>query len=101
MPTKDRYTGWLAPSGTSPSHILVQGDGIDFLFADRWNLTHSPVVYRVCVAGLCKTARAPVSTRPSTVHFGLTACGKDYVARWFVAGRRVASWPFRYLCEHN
>jgi hypothetical protein len=107
MPAKYRYTGWLAPSGTWPSHILVQGDGISFLFADRWNLTHSPVTYRICVvktggsARLCKSAEAPASTRPSTVHFGLTVCGKNYVARWYVASREVASWPFRYLCEKN
>jgi hypothetical protein len=105
MPARYRYTGWLAPSGTWPSHILVEGDGINFLFADRWNLTGSPIVYRVCVvrtgqsAGVCKSAKTPISTRPSTVHFGLTKCGKNYVARWYVAGQQVASWPFRFLCE--
>jgi hypothetical protein len=104
VPAKYRYTGWVAVSW--PTHFVVEGDTVTLRFADRRNLTKSPVVYRVCVrrvsasAGSCRTARAPVNTRPSSVPMFVDCCG-DFVARWYVSGRLVASWPFRYHPENT
>jgi hypothetical protein len=108
VPAKYRYTGWLVASEQSsgwPTHLLIEGDGGTLRFADRWNLTKIPTVYKVCVKRLgahvasCKAATAPVSTRPSLVPIFVLCCG-DFVARWYVSGRLVASWPFRYAPEH-
>ena len=109
VPAKYRYTGWVVASeqlGAWPTHLTVEGDAVTLRFADRSNLTKSPVVYRVCVkrvsasAGSCRGAKAPVNTRPSIVPMFVACCG-DFVARWYVSGRLVASWPFRYVPEHH
>ena len=108
VPAKYRYTGWLVANEQSsgwPTHLLVEGDGGTFRFADRWNLTKTPTVYRVCVTRVgaqavsCRVASAPITTRPSLIPVFVSCCG-DFVARWYVSGRLVASWPFRYLPEH-
>jgi hypothetical protein len=109
VPAKYRYTGWIVASeqpGGWPTHLLVEGDAGTLRFADRWNLTNSPVGYRVCVkrvsasAEPCRAAKAPVNTRPSIIPMFVSCCG-DFVARWYVSGRLVGSWPFRYVPEHS
>jgi hypothetical protein len=109
MPAKYRYAGWMVATeqrGGWPTHLLVEGDAGTLRFADRWNLTKKPVAYRVCVrrnharVGPCKVATAPISTRPSVVPMFVSCCG-DFVAYWHIAGRLVASWPFRYVAEHS
>jgi hypothetical protein len=107
VPAKYCYTGWVVEGDRQgwPTHLLVEGDSTWLEFADRYNLTKSPVAYRVCVrrvsasAGSCRAAKSPVDTRPSIVPMFVT-CRGDFVARWYVSGRLVASWPFRYRAEH-
>jgi hypothetical protein len=103
VPRAYRFTGWMQPSFT-PSHVLVEGDGGRLFFADRWNLTKTPVRYRVCIVregarrGPCRTAKAPVDTRPSKLPVFVRCCGR-YVARWSVGGHVVATWRFVYVPE--
>lgn len=48
IPSKYRYAGWLTPCpGCSPKHLVVEGDGPSLNFADAWNLTSTPMPYRV------------------------------------------------------
>ena len=107
MPDRYRFTGWMtATVGPTawPGNLLVDGDDGTLRFADRWHLTHNPVAYRVCVVrlgsstGPCRERHAPTSTVPSVIPVFVHCCG-DFVARWYVAGRLVATWPFRYIPE--
>jgi hypothetical protein len=111
MPDRYRFTGWMeattGPGGT-PTHLLVDGDGGTLHFDDRWNLTRKPVAYRVCLvkvgllSGPCRQALAPPNYSgphaESVLSVFVSCCG-DFVARWYVAGRLVAMWPFRYVPE--
>jgi hypothetical protein len=107
-PTKYRFTGWMSPSavpGGWPSHLLVEGDAGTLRFADRLNLTRKPVAYRVCVfrlgssRGPCRRSAAPISARPSVLPLFVSCCG-EFVAKWYVGGRVVATWPFQFVREH-
>ncbi len=109
IPDKYRFTGWMAPGESPadwPAHLLVEGDGGTLRFADRWNLTKKPVAYRVCVSkagsprAACRGAKAGIGTRPSVLPVSVLCCG-EFVARWYVAGRLVASWPFRFIPESS
>ena len=107
MPDKYRFTGWMA-AGQSPSdwptHLLVEGDAGTLRFADRWNLARKPVAYRVCVSKSgsavveCRGAKAAIGGHPSLLPVFVRCCG-DFVTRWYVAGRLVAMWPFRFIPE--
>ena len=102
-PQKYRYTGWMsAGPGYVPHHAFVDGDGIILNFQDAGD--RQPTAYRVCWARVSGTGRRcwsriaqpyRVSSIPTggPTHFG------SYVARWYVGGRAVASWPFLFAPE--
>jgi hypothetical protein len=43
-------------------------------------------------------AHARIDTRPSVVPVFVRCCGQ-FIVKWYVAGRVVATWPFRYIPE--
>lgn len=105
MPDRHRFTGWMAvPAGGPPSHLVVDGDGATLNFYDRWNLTKVSVDYRACIVRIghgsvgCRTSVAPASDRQSVLRMFAKCCGA-FVASWYVGGRRVATWPFRFIPE--
>jgi hypothetical protein len=107
MPDKYRFTGWMAPSAvSSPRHVTVDGDAPVLRFADSWNLTETPTAYRVCVVKVgtsrrsCRTGRARIDTRDSTLPINVRCCGQ-FLATWYVRGRAVAQWPFLYNPERS
>jgi hypothetical protein len=108
QPPQYRFTGWVTASPTlaaNPTHLLVEGDAPQLRFTDRWNLTHRRTSYRGCVSKLlssisrCLAATAPIDGKPSALALPVRCCG-EFVARWFVGKRLVATWPFRYVPEH-
>jgi len=105
-PQKYRYTGWLSPSGGDrPLHAVAEGDGAVLNFDDQASLGSTK--YRVCWSRVgtgtqrCakSVVRYPRLGRVSIVgphlRFG------RYLARWYVHGRVVASWPFLYSPENG
>ena len=105
MPDKYRFTGWMAPSANaSPRHVTFEGDAPVLRFADSWNLTKTPIAYRVCVVKVdtaqrsCQTGTARIDTRNSTLPLKVSCCGQ-FLATWYVSGRAVARWPFLYQPE--
>ena len=107
MPDKYRFTGWMAPgAGASPRHVTFEGDAPVLHFADSWNLTTTPTLYRVCVVKVsslqrsCQAGRARIDTRDSTLPLKVKCCG-EFLATWYVDGRAVARWPFLYQPESS
>jgi hypothetical protein len=107
MPDRYRYTGWMSPvyGAHTPNHVIFEGDAGTLLFADAYNLTEVPTVYKVCVHNaksgrkrFCARGIAPLSTNASVIQLPDLCCG-DFVAIWMVAGHEVARWPFRYAPE--
>ena len=107
VPDKYRFTGWMAPSEAPsewPKHVLFEGDAGTLRFADARNLKRKPVPYTVCAfkrsssRGQCEHGLAPADTRPSVLPVFVHCCGQ-FVAKWYVAGRVVATWPFLYAPE--
>jgi hypothetical protein len=105
-PASYRYTGWLSPgSGDRPLHAVTQAGVFVLNFWDGGSAR--PTRYRVCWAHpngrsrkcVPRTARHPKISRVTIsgphLQFG------RYVARWYVHGQVVASWPFVYGPERN
>jgi hypothetical protein len=104
-PQKYRFTGWMSAGvGDAPHHAFVDGDAVVLKFQDASN--ERPTRYRVCWARVdganrrC-SSRVARSFRTSSIETGgpLLRFG-SYVARWYVGGRLVASWPFLFSPEH-
>jgi hypothetical protein len=92
-----RYTGWVSQVvGRQPQHLIVVGGSFRLLFNDYANPSPTEA-YRVCYA---KVGRTPHCTQRtlSGVHVDavLRTIGHtgQYIARWYVRGHVVASWPF-------
>ena len=108
QPPQYRFTGWVTASpalSADPTHLVVEGDAPQLRFTDRSNLSSRRTVYRGCVSTLgsssrrCLTAAAPIDGKPSALALPARCCG-DFIARWYVDRRLVASWRFRYVPEH-
>jgi hypothetical protein len=108
QPSQYRFTGWVTAGSrlaADPTHLVVEGDAPQLRFSDRWNLGRRRTAYRGCVSKLpssssrCLTATAPIDGKPSSLALPARCCG-DFVARWYVGGRLVAAWRFRYVPEH-
>jgi hypothetical protein len=104
-PLRYRYAGVVEDGHGVPSHYLKRGGGILFSFFDALSQGRRSTSYRLCVGPPGKpptrcwnrTARYGVGklafsfTLPSDFPLGA------FTARWLVAGRTVASWPFLYV----
>lgn len=104
-PLRYRYAGVVENGRGIPTHYLTRGGGIVFYFFDALSQGRKSESYRLCVGppgkvpARCwnRTARYGVGrvafsfTLPSDVPLGALT------ARWLVAGRTVASWPFLYV----
>jgi hypothetical protein len=104
-PTPYRFAGAVENNRGAPAHRIMAGDGFWFLFFDALSQGRASERYKLCLA---PPGRSPVrcwqrnarfgfgrvayaGTLPSNVPFGVLD------ARWFVNGRVVATWRFRYL----
>jgi hypothetical protein len=104
-PLRYRYAGVVAEGRGIPTHYVRRGEGLVFYFFDALSLGRKSTPYRLCVGPSGKRptrcwnreARYGVGkvafsfTLPSDVPLGALT------ARWLVAGRTVASWPFLYV----
>jgi hypothetical protein len=108
QPPQYRFTGWVTASpalAADPAHLVIEGDAPQLRFTDRSNLSRHRTAYRGCVSKLlssssrCLTATAPIDGKPSALALPARCCG-DFIARWYVGGRLVAAWRFRYVPEH-
>jgi hypothetical protein len=100
-----RYAGVVAEGRGIPTHYVRRGEGFVFYFFDALSLGRKSTSYRLCVGPSGKRpircwdrkARYGVGkvafsfTLPSDVRLGALT------ARWVVAGRTVANWPFLYV----
>jgi hypothetical protein len=97
VPPRYRYTGWVSQvAGRQPQHMIVVHGSFRLLFNDYANPTGIEA-YRVCYARVGGTRHCAQRTL-SGVHVDavvrtIGATGR-YVARWYVRGNIVASWPF-------
>jgi hypothetical protein len=103
-PAQYRYAGVVEDGRGIPTHTITRGAGILFYFFDSFSRGRKGEPYELCVgppgkaAAICwkRTARYGVgkvgfsSTLPRSVPLGALT------ARWLVAGRTVARWPFFY-----
>jgi hypothetical protein len=103
-PLSYRYAGVVETGSGVPAHNVRRGGGVIFYFFDSFSQGIKSQPYRLCVgrpgkaAAFCwtRTARYGVGkvafafTLPPRVPLGALT------ARWLVAGRAVASWPFFY-----
>jgi hypothetical protein len=103
-PQKYRYTGWMSIDGTyAPEHAFSEGDSFLFQFEDRGALKSTR--YRLCWSHPNGTAKRCVARVYRYPHISsVRASGPRlhlgrYVARWYVRGRKVASWPFIFSPE--
>jgi hypothetical protein len=97
VPSRYRYTGWVSQvAGRQPQHMIVAAGSFRLMFNDYGNPSGTEA-YRVCYG---KVGHSPScvhrtlnGVRVNAVRRTLTGLG-SYVARWYVGGRRVASWAF-------
>jgi hypothetical protein len=103
-PLAYRYAGVVETGAGIPAHTITTGRGLLFYFYDSFSQGRTEELYQLCVgppgkaATMCwkRTARYGVgkvgfsSTLPRSVPLGALT------ARWLVAGRTVARWPFFY-----
>ena len=105
VPTRYRYAGAVENGRGIPTHYVATGDGIRFSFFDALSQGRRAESYRVCV-GL--PGKAPVRCWSRTARYGVGVVAFSFelpadvplgalTARWLVAGRVVASWPFLYV----
>lgn len=104
-PFRYRYAGVVADGRGAPTHYVRRGDGISFSFSDAlaWGRKSEP--YQLCVG---PAGQAPARCWNRKARYGI---GKlvflfalprvvplgSLTARWLVAGRTVAIWPFLYV----
>jgi hypothetical protein len=112
VPAKYRFTGVVGTIASPASHAIFVGDGISFSFTDKG--TPPVKTYRVCVYKLHFEERGAATKcwrrRISRRNFNRDrftvlslpigqAVSVEWVAKWYAAGRVVASWRFIYLLE--
>lgn len=91
-----RYVAYVGGTATGAGHHFVVGDGLNLVFGDT---TTAPTAYRVCW-GLAIHAptrcasRTTVSKAGTSRIFIAPQVVGNWVARWYVAGRLVASWTW-------
>jgi hypothetical protein len=104
-PFRYRYAGVVAEGRGIPTHYVRRGEGLVFYFFDALSLGRKSTPYRLCVG--------PSDTRPTRcwnreARYGVGKVAFSFTlpsdvplgaltARWLVAGRTVASWPFLYV----
>jgi hypothetical protein len=104
-PQKYRYTGWLGVNGEMPVRAVSEGDSFAFYFDDRGSLGSTR--YRVCWRHLETGKRQCAARIERYPHLGRVRIAGPhlrfgrYVARWYVYGQIVASWPFLYSPERT
>jgi len=99
-----RYPGVVENARGAPTHYVGPGDGITLSFFDAFSQGRKSLRYTVCIgrpgrrASRCWARSASFGfgklTFP-TVLPGNVPLG-SLTARWLVAGRTVALWPFFY-----
>jgi hypothetical protein len=100
-----QYAGVVENGRGAPSHYLESGDRLRFSFFDWLSKGRRSEPYQLCV-GRAKGASLRcwnLSARYGVGTFALTKLPPNVPvstflsARWLVAGRTVATWPFYYV----
>jgi hypothetical protein len=104
-PLRYRYAGVVADGRGIPTHYVKRGGGIVFHFFDALSQGRKSESYRLCVG---PPGKAPVRCWNRKARYGVGKVAFSFTlpsdiplgaltARWLVAGRTVASWPFLYV----
>jgi hypothetical protein len=104
-PLRYRYAGVVVDGRGIPTHYVKRGGGIAFHFFDALSQGRKSESYRLCVG---PPGKAPVRCWNRKARYGVGKVAFSFTlpsdiplgavtARWLVAGRTVASWPFLYV----
>jgi hypothetical protein len=97
VPARYRYTGWVSQLvARLPQHMIVVDGSFKLLFNDYANPVGSEG-YRVCYARVGGTQHCAHRTLNGVHVDAITRTihqTGQYIARWYVAGHAVVSWPF-------
>jgi hypothetical protein len=104
-PLRYRYAGVVADGRGIPTHYVKRGGGIVFHFFDALSQGRKSESYRLCVG---PPGKAPVRCWNRKARYGVGKVAFSFIlpsdiplgaltARWLVAGRTVANWPFLYV----
>jgi hypothetical protein len=105
IPDRYRYAGVVEDGRGVPTHYARAGEGFRFYFYDSLSRGLRSAPYTLCVG---QPGKAPARCWSRVAKFGvgkfaLSATLPQNVplgpltARWLLAGRTVATWPFLYV----
>jgi hypothetical protein len=104
IPDRYRYTGVVEDGRGTPTHYAKAGEGFRFYFLDSLSLGRRSKPYTLCVGA---PGKAPNRCWNLVAKFGVGKFSLSAIlpknvprgpltARWLLAGRSVATWPFFY-----